>query len=386
MVQQQGGEGSTVSPARPRPAALITHPIFLEPAFGAHHPLSTGRQAAVMDLIDALGWRQAGRILAPALPDRAILERVHDPAYLDAFERAVAANLARPEDRRDFNLGTMECPIFPGLWDRARASVGGSILAAQRALDGFVVFHPGGGTHHGRANRASGFCYLNDPVFAIQTMLDAGVPRVVYVDFDAHHGDGVEDLLAGDDRMTFISIHEEARWPGSGRLEDRLDGRAFNIMVPRGLNDSEFDLLVHEVVLPGIERVAPAGMVMTLGADALKGDPLSAMMLSNGALWRAAEACAARVEHAVILGGGGYNPWTTARLWAGLWGRLCEQEMPAVLPYEARSVLDRLDCDLIDAEDREEAWLTTMVDTPNQGPIRPVIGEIVRQLMADVTK
>ncbi len=365
------------------PAALVTHPVFRAPAFGNHHPLSTGRQGAVLDLIDALGWSAAGKVAEPSLPDRTILERFHDPAYLDAFERSATANLASPEDRRNFNLGTMACPIFPGLWDRARATIGGSILAARLALEGYVAFHPGGGTHHGRAGRASGFCYLNDPVFAVQTMLDAGTPRVVYVDFDAHHGDGVQDMLAAEECVTFISIHEEGRWPGTGHLDDRLEGRAFNIMVPRGLNDSEFGALIETVVLPAIERRNPAGMVMTLGADALKGDPLSAMMLSNVALWGAAEACVAHSEYAVVLGGGGYNPWTTARLWAGLWGRLCGQELPDTLPEKAQAVLEPLECDLIDAEDRETEWLTTLCDRPNTGPIRPAIREIIRKLSDD---
>jgi acetoin utilization protein AcuC len=342
--------------------------------------LSTGRQAAVLDLIDALGWRAEGAVFEPDLPDRSVLERFHDPVYLDALERTATTNLADPEDRRDFNLGTMECPIFPGLWDRARATIGGSMLAARLALEGYVAFHPGGGTHHGRPDRASGFCYLNDPVFAIQTLLDGGAPRVIYVDFDAHHGDGVQDLLAADERVTFVSVHEEGRWPGSGRLDDRLDGRACNIMVPRGLNDSEFDCLVERIVLPAIDRLQPEGLVMTLGADALKGDPLSGMMLSNDALWRAAEACIAGVEHAVILGGGGYNPWTTARLWAGLWGRLRRETLPHVLPDEARAVLERLECDLIDAEDREAEWTATLCDSPNPGPVRPIIRDIVRQL------
>ncbi len=382
-LARQGRDEAKTRHALSRPTALVTHPIFRAPAFGSHHPLSTGRHGAVLDLIEALGWRDESAVFEPDLPDRSVLERFHDPAYLDAFERATAANLASPGDRRDFNLGTMECPIFPGLWERARATVGGSILAARLALDGYVAFHPGGGTHHGRPDRASGFCYLNDPVFAIQTLLNAGTERVVYVDFDAHHGDGVQDILAADERVSFISIHEEGRWPGTGHPDDRLGGRAFNIMVPRGLNDSELDCLVQRIVLPTIEQLAPAGLVMTLGADALKGDPLSAMMLSNVALWRAAEACVARAEQAVILGGGGYNPWTTARLWAGLWGRLRGEELPNVLPETVRAVLERLECDLIDAEDRETEWLTTLCDRANIGPIRQAVADIVQRRIVE---
>src|SRR5207344_3103305 len=100
------------------------------------------------------------------------------------------------EERTRYGLGTMENPLFPGLFERAATSVGGSILAAQLALEGRVAFHPAGGTHHGRPGRASGFCYFNDPVFAVLTLLRAGLERVLYVDLDAHHGDGVQDAFA----------------------------------------------------------------------------------------------------------------------------------------------------------------------------------------------
>ncbi len=85
------------------------------------------------------------------------------------------------------------------MFERAATAVGGSILAAELALEGRAVFHPAGGTHHGRPDRASGFCYFNDPVFAIGTLLERGAGRVLYVDLDAHHCDGVQDAFLGDD-------------------------------------------------------------------------------------------------------------------------------------------------------------------------------------------
>jgi len=271
----------------------------------------------------------------------------------------------------------MECPIFPGLWDRARASVGGSILAAQLALEGTVAFHPGGGTHHGQFDRASGFCYMNDPVFAIKELLDGGLRRVAYVDLDAHHGDGVQSLLASDSRVWFASIHEESRWPYTGALDDTVNGRACNLPVPAGINDNEYARLMQAVILPFIATAAPDGVVVTLGADALRGDPLSKMGLSNRSLWRAADACIAQVPHAVVLGGGGYNPWTTARLWAGFWGRLAGHELPSLLPAAALDVLDALECDLIDEDDRDPRWIDRLVDEPDTGCIRPAIENLV---------
>ena len=89
---------------------------------------------------------------------------------------------------------------------------------------------------------ASGFCYFNDPVFAILTLLEAGLGRVLYVDLDAHHGDGVEDAFAADSRVFTISIHEAGRWPGTGQGRRPAQGRARNLPVPQGVNDSEFTI------------------------------------------------------------------------------------------------------------------------------------------------
>ena len=358
---------------------LVTHDIFRRPAFGRHHPLATGRQAAVMDLIDALGWRDPTQTRVPEIPGRAVLERFHSPDYLDALAQADAAGRATAEMRARYNLGTMECPVFSGLWDRARATVGGSMLAAELVLDGGVAFHPTGGTHHGMPGRASGFCYLNDPVFAVQRLLDAGLTRVLHVDLDAHHGDGVEAAFADDPRVHLVSIHEDGRWPGTGRVADTLDGRAVNVPVPREIYDREYALVLQRLVFPFSRRVAPQAIVVLLGADGLAGDPLSAMRLSNGALWTASRELIALAPRAVILGGGGYNPWTTARLWAGMWGLLAGHDIGGVLPERARAVLARLECDLVDDEDRDPAWLTTLIDPPNAGPIRPEMAELIER-------
>jgi acetoin utilization protein AcuC len=263
--------------------------------------------------------------------------------------------------------------------DRAATAVGGSILAAELALEGRVVFHPAGGTHHGRPSRASGFCYFNDPVFAIRRLEAAGVERVLYVDLDAHHGDGVQDAFAGDPRVRFVSIHESGRWPYTGAAGDRGQGYACNLPVPRGFNDSELEFLMAEVVLPLAEDFAPEAVVVTCGTDALAGDPLSSMALTNVALWEAVERLVALAAAAVVLGGGGYNPWTLARCWTGLWGRLEGRQIPMVLPEEAQVVLRGLECDLVDDEDMRAEWLTTLADAPSPGPVRDAVRDLARQ-------
>lgn len=353
--------------------------VYRRAAYGRNHPLAIPRVETVVDLVRDLGW-MGDRWRTSPVASRDLLTRFHDASYVAALERADAAGFVDVAVRERHHVGTMENPLFPGIFERASTSVGGSFEAARLALDGRVVFHPAGGTHHGRPDRASGFCFFNDPVFAILKFLDAGLVRVLYVDFDAHHGDGVEDAFAADPRVTTLSIHEDGRWPGTGRLEDRREGRARNLPVPRGLVDDEFALLVEAVVLPLARRLEPQAVVVTCGADSLAGDPLSAMRLSNLAVWDAVEAIVATAPCAVVLGGGGYNPWTLARLWTGLWGRLAGFPLPARLPEAAQARLAALDCDLVEEEDRDPEWITGLADRPVNGPIRPEIRRIVSVL------
>ena len=137
------------------------------------------------------------------------------------------------------------------------------MLAAELLAEGGVVHLPGGGTHHGLPDRANGFCYLNDPVFAILSFRNMGLKRILYVDLDAHHCDGVELAFAGATDVRMISVHEASRWPFTGAFEDSAGGAALNLPVPAGLNDSEFKMICDEVIRPAAEdfrlaRSAPA--------------------------------------------------------------------------------------------------------------------------------
>jgi acetoin utilization protein AcuC len=231
------------------------------------------------------------------------------------------------------------------------------------------VFHPSGGTHHGRADRACGFCYFNDPVFAIRTFLEAGLEQVYYVDLDAHHGDGVEIAFFDEPRVTTLSIHEDYRWPYSGTVSYPGHG-AFNLPVPKGFNDSELEHLMDTAVLPIAAGVRAEALVICCGADCLAGDPLSTMMLSNVALWQAVDRLLELGLPTVAVGGGGYNPWTVTRYWTGLWGRISGQVLPDELPQQAVELLHGMECDLVDEEDVDVRWFNTLADSPNPGTVR----------------
>ena len=360
-------------PDAPGGALFVGSDVYREAAFGKHHPLSIIRVAGVVDLCEMLGWFEPGQFRDSPQASVADLCRFHHPDYVAALQAADASGRVERDVRDRYRIGTMENPLFPGLFRRASTAVGGSILAAELALQDRVVFHPSGGTHHGRADRASGFCYFNDPVFALLTLLDGGLERVLYVDLDAHHGDGVQDAFAMDERVLTVSIHEEKRWPHSGLVHDRAAGAARNLPVPPGFNDSELEFLIDHAVLPLGQAFQPEALVITCGADPLEGDPLSRLALSNVGLWGAVQKLVACWPRAVVLGGGGYNPWTVVRCWAGLWGRLSGRPIPGQLPAAGREYMERLESDLIDEDEVPAAWLTTLADAPNRGPVRPVV-------------
>ncbi len=363
------------APAVPHPATVETppglgprHAVFVDSvayhtaAWGGLHPLAIDRNKALAAVVDALGWRPPAARADCAPAARTTLARFHSAAYIEALYRADRDGRVDRQERETYALGTMENPVFPGVFNRAATTVGGSIAAAELALRGCTAFHPAGGTHHGQPAQASGFCYFNDPVFAILTLLDAGIDRVLYVDFDAHHGDGVEAAFEGESRVHVCSLHEANRWPYTGPAELSFARRRLNIPLPRACSDARYARVFESQVMPFAWHAEPEAVVVTCGADALAGDPLSSMNVTNRTLWHAVERLCALTPHAVVLGGGGYNPWTAVRCWAGLWARLAGIPIPERLPDGASAVLRGLSCDLVDDEDLDPAWWCTMAD------------------------
>ncbi len=360
---------------------FVSSEVYRETGYGTNHPLAIPRIGTVLDLCDALKWFENAPYVESLVASKAELTRFHSPDYVAALQEADRDGKVSSQSRQRYKIGTMENPFFPGLFKRAATSVGGSILAAKLAADGRTVYHPSGGTHHSVANLARGFCYFNDVVFAILTFLDLGVERVLYLDLDAHHGDGVQVAFESEPRVLTVSVHEENRWPYTGAVDDRGGGFARNIPVPAGFNDSELAFVMDEAVFPMAARFGPEAVVVCCGADGLSGDPLSSMSLSNVALWDMVARIVELVAPAVVVGGGGYNPWTVARCWTGLWGRLAGFEIPNSLPSIARDVLSKLECDLIDDDDVDDAWVNTLADAFNDGPVRAEIEEVVRKAL-----
>jgi acetoin utilization protein AcuC len=359
---------------------LIGSEIYRGSSYGPRHPLAIPRVSSTLDLIAALGWRDPARYCESPMASDGELARFHRADYIAALRRAEAAQRVPEEDRRRYQIGCNGNPIFKEMFRRPATAAGASLMAADwlSTHDG-AVHSPAGGTHHGRPDRASGFCYFNDPVLGMLRLLDRGVARILYVDLDAHHADGVEAAFAGDERVLVCSLHEAGRWPYSG-IADTATAR--NLPVPAGFNDSELDFLVERALLPLGERFRPQILVLQCGADGLAEDPMSRLELSNGALWRAAARLLPLAPRALVLGSGGYNPWAVARCWAGLWAILDGRDIPDRMPEPAETVLRGLTWHHSRGRHPPERWFTTLADPPNPGPVRPEIAALARRVIA----
>jgi histone deacetylase 8 len=237
----------------------------------------------------------------------------------------------------EFGLG-YDCPVLPDMLGWARDVAGGSLTAASSLLAGAAVainWH--GGWHHAHRDSAAGFCYVNDVVLAIHK-LQTKFKRVLYVDLDVHHGDGVEEAFSCTDRVATFSIHkfEPGFFPGSGSEGETGHGRgrgyAFNLPLREGLTDSMFVTLFSSVFQPLREAFRPSAVVVQCGADCLARDPMGGFSLTEAGPMAAVLEVQRAGLPLLLLGGGGYQPAAAARLWtavtAAVLGRKLEQDIP----------------------------------------------------------
>jgi acetoin utilization protein AcuC len=320
-----------------------TPPVVYGPAnhaydFGDPHPFTPRRFGPGIDLLRELG---ATAFLDPAPASDADLLAVHEARYL----RLVRLLSDYPEAAAESGFDDRDTPPFYGMHEAAAAVVGGTLQAMERILAGTVdhAFHPGGGLHHAFPGRAGGFCVYNDLAVAIRRARDAG-HRVLYVDIDAHHGDGVEAVFWEDPLVQTVSIHESGLtlFPGSGFEDDRgghgAEGSAVNIPLLAGTTDASWLEAVERVVPAVADAFRPSLLVTVQGCDGHRLDPLSNLELTTSALDRAARLLdEVAHRHAggrwLATGAGGYDVYRVVpRSWALTWLAMAHRDVPAVTP------------------------------------------------------
>ena len=299
--------------------------IFRKSLYGDNHPLNIARVWPAIDICRAEGWLAPSDYQEIAPADRAQLSSFHDADYIEALHQAELDQDLPDTLREKFNIGRASNPIFKEVYSRPATAANASYLGAKYLLEGraHIVYNPSGGTHHGMRAYANGFCFVNDPAIAIETMMRGSSDAISYVDIDAHHCDGVQAWHSGHEQVQIISVHQANLWPRTGQEGDRGGGNAHNFLLEAGAGDAALLALLDKHILPLIQSHQPRFIILQAGADGHRDDPQSKLAFTLQGYWRAAEMILAQNRPSLVLGGGGYNPYITAKAWAGLWALIC---------------------------------------------------------------
>ncbi|MBU1700001.1 MAG: hypothetical protein KJ970_04580 [Candidatus Eisenbacteria bacterium] len=283
----------------------------------------------VYDLLMKYRWLSESwmRVEQPALLTPETMALFHDAEYIAHLQKA-NDGVFEPK-MIEFNLGTAENPIINGLFDYAALSAGASYRGMELLLNGEVetVFSPSGGMHHAARRHADGFCYINDCGIVIERLMAEG-KRVVYIDIDAHHGNGIQDAFYREPRVLKISIHESGEtlypWGGYDKEIGGGKGRGYNVNVPLPpeTDDVLYIKTFDAIVPPLVRAFDPDIVVSVIGIDTVAADPLTHLSLTNNGFLDAVTRIRDFGKPLLALGGGGYNMDSLARSWALAWAVL----------------------------------------------------------------
>ena len=323
-------------------AAFIYDDSISRHVLRSDHPMRPVRLRYTYQLLEEYGaFDHPGAVLLdPRSATEEELAWLHTSEYVAAVKALGSGATDFDASRFGFS-GQGDNPVFPGMYDAAVLSTGGSLVAAELVASGEVsaAFNISGGLHHAAADHASGFCVFNDPALAIHYFLNRGM-RVAYVDIDAHHGDGVQEAFYSDDRVLTISIHESGQYlfPGTGSVAELGEGagRGYSVNLPLYpyTGDEEYVESFKQVVLPLIRAFAPDVLVTQLGIDSYHTDPLTHLQVTTVGYMEAVREFAGLGLPWLALGGGGYDVTAVARAWTLAYGAMLGVDWPDHLPSD----------------------------------------------------
>jgi acetoin utilization protein AcuC len=313
---------------------------LLQYEFRDDHPLKPDRLALTYKLSKELGLLNHVDQIEPSMPTREDLEMFHSPQYIDAVIESGDTLTSKPS----YGLGTMDNPVFPNLYDAAARYVGATLDAMKSMMNGspkaFVI---SGGLHHAHESMASGFCVFNDVVIAIKHFQKKKPSRVLYLDIDAHHGDGVQNAFYGSKDVLTISVHQHGQtlFPGTGFTHENGRGQgvgySVNIPVLPGAGSDELIQTFDEVVVPLFDAFQPDLLVTQLGVDGHFLDPLAQLSYSTKGYEHVLKNLKKMSEKTcgngwLAVGGGGYHPVNVARLWTLFLSVILDKKIPSEMP------------------------------------------------------
>ncbi|GAA4655478.1 acetoin utilization protein AcuC [Arthrobacter cryoconiti] len=313
------------------PTSIVADAAMSAYNFGPNHPMSPKRLDLTARLAKELGIFD--------LPNVAVLDSyvasddelatVHSREYIAAVRRVGAdPSLSEPER----GLGTEDDPAFARMHEASARLGGASLLLSDALIAGTAIrgVNFGGGMHHASREKAGGFCIYNDAAMAVQRLLDSGVGKVAYIDIDAHHGDGTQNIFFNEPRVMTISLHESGLtlFPGTGFANEiggpKAEGTAVNVSLPAGTGDAGWLRAFHSVVPALVEAFAPDVILSQHGCDSHREDPLAHLNTSVDAQREAALSISALADKVcggrwIAVGGGGYNIVSVVpRVWSHL--------------------------------------------------------------------
>ncbi|XP_015069441.1 histone deacetylase 6-like [Solanum pennellii] len=296
--------------------------------YGEGHPMKPHRIRVAHNLILNYNLHRKMEIIEPFPATKKEIGWFHSSDYVEFLSSVSPETVNDKYDsyqRRRFNVGTdsesFDCPIFYGLFDFCQTSAGGSIGAAAKLNrnEADIAINWAGGLHHAKKSEASGFCYVNDIVLGILELLKVH-KRVLYVDIDVHHGDGVEEAFYTTDRVMTVSFHKFGDYfPGTGHIKDigASTGKYYALNAPlnNGIDDESFRSLFRPVIQKVMEVYQPEAVVLQCGADSLAGDRLGVFNLSVKGHADCIRFLRSFNVPLMMLGGGGYTVKNVARCW-----------------------------------------------------------------------
>ncbi|SNX85594.1 probable histone deacetylase [Melanopsichium pennsylvanicum] len=306
--------------------------------YGPGHPMKPTRIRMCHSLVMNYGLYKRMEIFRAKPATKREMSQFHTDEYVEFLNRVTPDNVdSFVREQAKFNVGD-DCPVFDGLFEYCSISAGGSMEGAARLSRDKcdIAINWAGGLHHAKKGEASGFCYVNDIVLGILELLRYH-PRVLYIDIDVHHGDGVEEAFYTTDRVMTCSFHKYGEFfPGTGELRDIGIGKgkmySCNFPLRDGITDESYKTVFEPVISQIMQHYQPSAVVLQCGSDSLAGDKLGCFNLSMRGHANCVEYVKSFGLPLLLLGGGGYTMRNVSRAWAFETGLAAGQELNPQIP------------------------------------------------------
>ncbi len=366
---------------------------LLEYRFNDQHPFNQMRVKMTTDLLSSSGFLTKEDIIKPRKATDEELLLVHQPDYVEAVKKAGEGTL--PESRMEsYGLASDDTPTFDDMHEKSKMLVGATLTAVDEVMKGNAkkVLSLAGGLHHGFTGRASGFCIYNDSSVAIEYMRKNYGQKVLYIDTDAHHGDGVQFSFYNTNEVMTYSIHETGRYlfPGTGSTTERGDDTGFgfsvNLPIDAFTEDESFLSVFQESLEKAIIKFKPDILLSQNGVDAHYRDPMTHLALTSKSyeeIPRIVNRLSDEYTEGkwIAVGGGGYNIWQVVpRMWAQIWLAMNGEKPPrGALPdtflekYQSKSKVDFPTIWEDDLSDFQEIPRKNDITEKNEGMLQRIL-------------